>query len=105
VRGLSPSGSRRPKATGRTRTAAEGHQAPQLKTTSTTTTGTGTDGAIGEVKLSLGSWVAAPLYVVLCLAACFVAALPVCAYIAKKRGPEGLRAFAEVVRAFWGRKS
>ncbi len=51
--------------------------------------------------MSLGSWVAAPLYVVLCLAACFVAALPVCAYIAKKRGPEGLRAFAEVVRAFW----
>ncbi|WP_410622321.1 hypothetical protein [Amycolatopsis sp. cmx-8-4] len=60
---------------------------------------------MSEVKVSVSSWVAAPFYVVLCLAACFVAALPVCVYIAKKRGPEGLRAFAEVVRAFWGRKS
>jgi hypothetical protein len=42
--------------------------------------------------------------VVVCLTVCFLASLPVCAYIANKRGPEGLRAFSEVIRAFWGRR-
>jgi hypothetical protein len=41
---------------------------------------------------------------VLGVVVCFLAALPVCVYIAKKRGAEGLRAFSEVVRAFWGKK-
>ncbi|MBP2320486.1 ABC-type spermidine/putrescine transport system permease subunit I [Kibdelosporangium banguiense] len=41
---------------------------------------------------------------VLGVVVCFIVAMPVCLYIAKKRGAEGLRAFSEVIRAFWGKK-
>ncbi|GAA4530131.1 hypothetical protein [Amycolatopsis samaneae] len=40
----------------------------------------------------------------ICVAACFVSAMAVCAYIAKTRGAAGIKAFAEVVRAFRGRR-
>jgi hypothetical protein len=42
--------------------------------------------------------------IAICVGAGFLVSLPFIAYIAKKCGPDGLRAFAEVVRAFWGRK-